>query len=169
MAPVPLSLLPSSISSLFFCSHSAHRGRRPNGATQTFRRPSLATTNSHSAHQRDSSASILSPSTASGAYVPPHLSANRNGASLDARYSHDQLLDLFKQHKDLGDLDDSISDLYMGEMDVDPAPMGRWTRRDDSAVDPSSRPDVCLNNAADSDPIGLIHMSADERDVRTTS
>ncbi|KAJ5173408.1 hypothetical protein N7492_006001 [Penicillium capsulatum] len=59
---------------------------RMNGATQTFRRPSVATS---PAHTRDSSQpASASTMTSSAAYIPPHMSSNplsslRNG---EARY-----------------------------------------------------------------------------------
>ncbi|MBE7181014.1 MAG: hypothetical protein INR71_07370, partial [Terriglobus roseus] len=86
------------------------RSRRANGATQTFRRPSLATSLSSSAPQRDAAAALPTPTSATGVYVPPH--ATRNGAFADARYSKDQLLSLYKEQLDANALSSDLPDLF---------------------------------------------------------
>lgn len=142
------------------------RARRPNGSTQTFRRPSLATSNSHLAHTRDGSgaaAPLPNPST-STAYVPPHATSARNGSTHDVRYTRDQLLDIFKHHKAAGGFYDDPSELYIGEYEQDAAP-SRWSRKDDPLPDPSTRPDACLNHAANTEPLGLVSMDAEEREL----
>jgi PERQ amino acid-rich with GYF domain-containing protein len=97
-------------------THMHHRARRTNGATQTFRRPSHATSLSGSTTQpasRDAPAPQNS-STNAGVYVPPHAQPGRNGSSFEGRYSRDQLTQLFRIQQQAGDLNDGLSDLYMG-------------------------------------------------------
>jgi PERQ amino acid-rich with GYF domain-containing protein len=140
---------------------------RMNGATQTFRRPSVATNPSHT---RDNSqlASASTP-TASGAYVPPHLSSNtmstvlRNG---DARYSKEQLLELYKAQREGGSLSKHVEDYFVADWDPHTvsAPMnGAWGKRDDHKT--SAGPEVCWDHGGQAEPLGLTDMSDGEKEV----
>lgn len=129
------------------------RSRRPNGATQTFRRPSFATAGGSHLSQRDTTAS---PSTSSGTYQPPH-SSSRNGLATTTKYSRDQLLSLYREQRDGGELANGLKDLFIGDFDPD---------QDDSrSLDAISRPEVCLNPTADTEPLGLVEMSDEELEV----
>lgn len=137
-----------------------------NGATQTFRRPSVATNPSHT---RESShpASASTP-TSSGAYVPPHVSSNtmssaRNG---EARYSKEQLLDLYKAQRDAGTLSKNVEDYFVADWDphtVTPSVNGSWGKRDDHKT--SAGPEVCWDHGGQAEPLGLIDMSESEKEV----
>lgn len=143
---------------------------RINGATQTFRRPSVATS---ILHQRDGSQSI-NPTASSGVYVPPHLSSNyqpsfpRNSSTVDARYSKEQLLDLFRAHGESGGLYKNASEhLLEGWNPSAPssAANGTWNRRGDYK-DGNSGPEICWDHEGSIQPLGLIDMSEEEKEVR---
>lgn len=138
-----------------------------NGATQTFRRPSVATNPSHT---RDSSqlASASTP-TASGAYVPPHLSSNTMSSALrngDARYSKEQLLELYKAQREAGSLGKHVEDYFVADWDphtVSAPANGVWGKRDDHKT--SAGPEVCWDHGGQAEPLGLTDMSDGEKEV----
>lgn len=149
------------------------RTRRTNGATQTFRRSSLAT---NSSHQKDTSqAGNDNPPPSSGVYVPPHLNSNyqssytRNGASAEgSRYSKDQLLDMFRAQGPSGQLHHNISDLFVDGWNPSPVngtTNGGWARRDDQKEAPTG-PDICWDHEGKIQPLSLIDMSEEEKQVR---
>ncbi|EPS33717.1 hypothetical protein PDE_08679 [Penicillium oxalicum 114-2] len=144
---------------------------RMNGATQTFRRPSMATNPSHS---RDSSqmASASTP-TSSGAYIPPHLSSNslssvqRNG---DARYSKEQLLEMYKAQREAGYLSKHVEDYFVADWDphtVSTPTNGAWGKRDDHKS--SAGPEVCWDHGGQAEPLGLTDMSDGEKELFSAS
>ncbi|KAL3474937.1 hypothetical protein BJX99DRAFT_230576 [Aspergillus californicus] len=136
-----------------------------NGATQTFRRPSVATNPTHS---RDPT-SITTPT--GGAY-PPHMASNlpgavRNGAVGDTRYSKEQLLDLYKAQRDNGIMSKNITDSFVAEWDPHtetPAANGAWGKRDDQKDNPSG-PEVCWDHGGQIEPLALLDMSDDEKEA----
>lgn len=143
-----------------------NRPRRTNGATQTFRRPSLATnissSNSNQNHPRESG-----QAPQPGVYVPPH----RNGSYVDTRYSKNQLLDLFrfKQESD-GALKDGLASLYMAGWEPSTsngASASGWNRRDEQAKEHAPGPEVCWDRDGATAPISLLDMSDEEREVRS--
>lgn len=143
---------------------------RINGATQTFRRPSLAT---NSSNIRDSAQNVPStPSANTGVYIPPHLNTNnssyfRNGASGEIRYSKDQLMDLYKSQRDSGTLNRNLSELFLGDWNPYEQRDGTsstWGKREESK-DSNSGPEVCWNNEVEVDPLGLVGMTGEEREV----
>ncbi|KAF3388936.1 GYF domain-containing protein mpd2 [Penicillium rolfsii] len=144
---------------------------RMNGATQTFRRPSVATNPSHT---RDSSqiASASTP-TASGAYVPPHLSSNTTSSVLrngDARYSKEQLLELYKAQRDTGSLNKHVEDYFVADWDphtVSTPMNGAWGKRDDHKT--SAGPEVCWDHGGQAEPLGLTDMSDGEKELFSAS
>lgn len=104
----------------FVANKIFQRARRPNGATQTFRRPSLANnTSTHAGtNSRENLNHVYTPSTNSGTYVPPHITASRNANSAsELRYSREQLLDLFRNQSGNDELEDDLSDLFVGDWD----------------------------------------------------
>ncbi|KAK3711322.1 kinesin-like protein [Vermiconidia calcicola] len=135
--------------------------RRPNGATQTFRRPSSI---SMSNNQPDTSIS----SQPAPRYVPPH----RNGTLSDARYSKDQLLDLYKaQQNSDGGLRDGLSNLYLGGWQPDAtngAANASWGRADHGR-DTQLGPEVCWDKDGSVEPLGLTDMDDEERELFFTS
>lgn len=138
------------------------RPRRSNGATQTFRRPSLATSISNSAHQRDGSGT-----SSGGVYIPPH--AARNGALVEERYSKDQLLSLYREQKETNALSSNLSELYAGgwEPQITNGTSGSsWGRRDDHLKDAQPGADICWDHDGSVLPLGLVDMTDEEREVR---
>lgn len=138
-----------------------------NGATQTFRRPSVATTPSH--HRDSSQPASASTLTAGGAYIPPHLSSNssiaRNG---DARYSKDQLLELYKSQREEGTLSKNVEEYFVADWDphtVSAPVNGAWGKRDDHKNN-SAGPEVCWDHGGQVEPLGITGMTEDEREVR---
>lgn len=140
-----------------------------NGATQTFRRPSGATNPSHT-RENSHPASVLA-STSSGAYISPHMSSNttsnplRNG---EARYSKEQLLDLYKAQREAGILGKNVENYFVADWDphmVTPPVNGAWGKRDDHKA--SAGPEVCWDHDGQSEPLGLTDMSENEKEVGT--
>ena len=135
------------------------RARRSNGATQTFRRPS-ATSMSSSIPQSDSSSS----SHPAPRYVPPH----RNGTLTDTRYSKEQLLDLYKiQINSEGGLRDGLSNLYVGGWQpelTNGSGSASWGRSEHSR-DSQPAPDICWDRDGSVEPLGLLDMDEEEREV----
>jgi PERQ amino acid-rich with GYF domain-containing protein len=151
-------------------AHADDRARRTNGATQTFRRLSHATSvsgsTSHSS-TRDPAAPQNS-STSAGVYVPPHAQPGRNGSSLEGRYSRDQLTQLFRVQQESGDLNDGLSSLYMGAWEphaANGASSASWGRKDDHGRDAPSGVDQCWDRDGSILPLSLTDMTDDEREV----
>lgn len=148
-----------------------HRPRRSNGATQTFRRTSHATTPSGStsqAHSRDTSTATNAALPSGGVYVPPHAQPGRNGGSAEGRYSRGQLLDLYRDNTDRGTLKESLQDLYINNWEPNSAngvSGSSWGRRDDPAAPIQNGVDSCWDKEGDIEPLSLAEMTAEEREV----
>lgn len=143
------------------CVLTYHRSRRTNGATQTFRRPSLATSISNPAHQREGSAA-----SNTGVYIPPH--AARNGAVAEDRYSKDQLLSLFREQKEANVFAVSLEDLYMGGWEpqaTNGTPLMPWSKKDDHTRDSQPGADICWDHDGAVLPLGLMDMTEEEKEV----
>ncbi|KAF2220992.1 hypothetical protein BDZ85DRAFT_266109 [Elsinoe ampelina] len=138
--------------------------RRTNGATQTFRRPSVATSYSNSNHQRDASLE-----STPARYVPPH----RNGVISDSRYAKDQLLDLFKAQSETETPSrDSLTSLFVAGWEPDQTNgssegAGGWSGQ--GHRDGQSSSDPFWNNEGSMLPLGLVDMTDDERETFVTS
>lgn len=142
-----------------------------NGATQTFRRPSVAINTSH---HRDSSQSVSASTPTVGAYVPPHMTSNqqasglRNGmATGENRYSKDQLLDLYRSQRESGALGKNVADYFVADWDphVDsPSLNGAWEKREDQK-DASTGPEVCWDHGGRVEPLALMDMTDEEKEV----
>jgi len=137
------------------------RVRRTNGATQTFRRPSLVTTQSNSTHQRE-----MSTDAQPARYVPPY----RNGSLQESRYSKGQLLELYKTQYDSDNLHNgNLSSLYVAGWEPTMAnggSAGGWSRRDDSLRDNMPALDVCWDQSGSKLPLSLADLTDDEKEVR---
>lgn len=134
-----------------------------NGATQTFRRPSVAT---NPPHHRDSSQPAATP----GAYIPPNMSSNTLSSTLrnEGRYTKEQLLELFKMQRDSGTLGKDVEAYFVADWDPHAvtAPVnGMWGKRDDHK-NTSAGPEVCWDHGGQVDPLGLMDMTDDEKEVR---
>jgi len=97
-------------------------------------------------------------------YVPPH----RNGTVSDTRYSKDQLLELFRaQQSGDGGLKDGLHGLYVGGWQPDianGATSAGWGRSEhDRNAQPG--PDICWDKHGHSEPLGLVEMDDEEREV----
>ncbi|KJY01607.1 gyf domain-containing protein [Zymoseptoria brevis] len=135
--------------------------RRTNGATQTFRRPSGATTTPSATLQTDGAAS--QPAR----YVPPH----RNGTIPDTRYTREQLLDIYKsQLSSEGGLRDGLPNLVVGGWapDITNGNSSGWGRNDHSR-EAQNGPDACWDREGNVEPLGLVEMDDEEREFFTTS
>lgn len=142
-----------------------------NGATQTFRRPSVATNPSHN---RDASQATSITTPGVGPYVPPNLSSNfqssglRNGmAPGENRYSKEHLLDLYKSQRELGTLGKNVADYFVADWDPHvetPSVNGDWGKRDDHK-DPPTGPEVCWDHGGQVEPLALMDMTDDEKEV----
>lgn len=145
---------------------------RMNGATQTFRRPSVATNLSHT---RDSSNQPGTASTpTSAAYIPPHISSSyqsRNGSTGDSRYSKEDLLNIFRGQRDSGALGKQMGDHFLASwnpLEEAPATNGAWGKKEDQKESPPG-PEVCWDYLGLHEPLGLIDMTEDERELFTTT
>lgn len=150
------------------------RARRTNGATQTFRRPSHATSLSGSTNHSSSRdpAAPQNSSTSAGVYVPPHAQPGRNGSSFEGRYSRDQLTQLFRIQQASSDLNDGLSSLYMGGWEphaTNGASSASWGRKDDHGREREapSGVDQCWDRDGSVLPLSLTDMTDDEREVGT--
>ncbi|KAL4920183.1 hypothetical protein BDW62DRAFT_177829 [Aspergillus aurantiobrunneus] len=142
---------------------------RMNGATQTFRRPSVATNPSHTREP-------TSATTPTGGTYPSHMSStvpsvSRNGAPSDTRYSKEQLLDLYKAQRDTGILTKNVADYFVADWNPHietPSLNGAWGKRDDHKDDPSG-PEVCWDHGGQVEPLGLMDMTDDEKETFSAS
>lgn len=138
-----------------------------NGATQTFRRPSVATNLSHN---RESSTQPSSASTPTSAYIPPHMTSSyqsRNGSTGDSRYSKEDLLNIFRGQRDSGVLGKQLGDHYLASwnpLEESPATNGTWGKKEDQKESPPG-PEVCWDHLGRHEPLSLIDMTEDEREV----
>lgn len=90
-------------------------------------------------------------------------SALRNG---EARYSKEQLLDLYKAQREAGTLGKNVEDYFVADWDPHAvtAPVnGAWGKRDDNKT--SAGPEVCWDHGGQAEPLNLIDMSESEREV----
>jgi PERQ amino acid-rich with GYF domain-containing protein len=96
-------------------------------------------------------------------YVPPH----RNGTIPDTRYTREQLLDIYKaQQSAEGGLRDSLPNLVIGGWAPDTAngSSSGWGRNDHSR-DSQNGPDACWDREGNIEPLGLVDMDDEEREV----
>lgn len=141
------------------------RSRRVNGATQTFRRPSLATSYSSSNQPQTREANIESQQP-SARYVPVH----KNGPISDLRYSKEQLLELAKAHIGSGAAQrDSLLSLTVSGWEPDhpngAAERGNGWPRKDEHRDPSTSSEAFWEHDGSVIPRGLVDLTEDEREV----
>lgn len=143
------------------------RPRRTNGATQTFRRPSHATTLSGSTAQtpRDASGPPNTSVPTPGVYVPPHAQSGRSG---EGRYARDQMLHLFRSHRESDELQDGLSGLYVGNWEPNISngtSASNWGRKDDHGREGQGGVDLCWDRDGNVQPLGLNILNEDEKEV----
>lgn len=145
---------------------------RVNGATQTFRRPSGATNSSQS--QSRESNQFASSTSQTAPYIPPHLNSSfqsttlRNGTINESRYSKEQLLGLYKSQREWDNWGKNVTDYFMADWnprDGTP-PTSAWGKKDDQQKDNSSGPEICWDHAGQVQPLALVEMNEEEKDVR---
>lgn len=164
-----LATMPRGSSRAVSLAHLLARARRTNGATQTFRRPSHATSLSGStAHSvsRDAPTSQNSPNP--GVYVPPHAQPGRQGSLVDGRYSRDQLTQLFKTLRESDELEDDLSSLSMGSFEThttNGASGASWGRKDDHGREAQSGIEQCWDRNGSTEPLSLRDLTDEEREV----
>ncbi|KAI9805082.1 MAG: hypothetical protein M1825_000916 [Sarcosagium campestre] len=134
---------------------------RINGAgTTTFRRPSLATSIPQSSQHH---ASNHQGSTSQ---------SNASRHAVDYRFSKDQLLSMYKNQKDSGDLSRNLAALFVGGWEpgksTNSGPLP-WNKRDEQTKDVAAGPDVCWDTNGDILPLGLFEMDESERQHFSTS
>ncbi|KAI9890756.1 MAG: hypothetical protein M1814_003686 [Vezdaea aestivalis] len=145
------------------------RSRTNGTATFSLRRPSLAT----SAAQQTPPPNAHNSS--SNVYVPPHQlhsSASRNGLASDSRYSKEQMLSIFRAQKDSGELGKNVSSLFIANWDPSrPAEQqgNPWGKREESHRDSGHGSEICWDSSGATFPLGLMEMTAEERDLLSTS
>lgn len=152
-------------------TQSPYRSRnRVNGATQTFRRPSLAT---NASNTRDGTQNAPpTPSANTGVYIPPHLNSNnssyfRNGIPGESRYNKDQMIDIYKAQRDSGALDRNLEQLFSGgwnPFEQKDEAVSAWDKRD-KGKDQTAGPEICWNPQVDDDPLSLLDMTDEEKEV----
>jgi PERQ amino acid-rich with GYF domain-containing protein len=153
-------------------TQSPHRSRnRVNGATQTFRRPSLAT---NASNARDGTQNAPpTPSANTGVYIPPHLNSNnsssyfRNGISGESRFNKDQMIDIYKAQRDSGVLNRNLEQLFSGgwnPFEQRDEAVSTWDKRD-KGKDQIAGPEICWNHQVDDDPLSLLDMTDEEKEV----
>jgi len=145
---------------------------RVNGATQTFRRPSLATTPSQTQLQTRDSTSTSNVNNG-GVYIPPHLNVNNPSASArslppgETRYTKDQLLNIFQTLKESSVLDRNLEDIFLGTWDpLEPKNESSHQVARGDGKDQTPGPEVCWNYDVELEPFGLTSMTEDEKQVR---
>ena len=99
-------------------------------------------------------------------YVPPH----RNSTISEMRYAKDQLLDLFKAQQGVeGGLQDGLAGMLAGGWQPEGAGAGAngagWGRGE-HARDVQNGPDICWERDGHAEPLGLVEMDDEEREVR---
>jgi hypothetical protein len=93
-------------------------------------------------------------------------SALRNGAG-ENRYSKEQLLSLYKAQRESGALGKNVADYFVADWNphVETSPTnGAWGKREDSKDNPSG-PEVCWDHGGQVEPLGLVDMTDDEKEV----
>jgi PERQ amino acid-rich with GYF domain-containing protein len=152
-------------------TYQIYRARRTNGATQTFRRPSHATSLSGStAHSASRDAPVSQNASSSGVYVPPHAQPGRNGSYAEGRFSREQLTQLFKTQRDNDELTDGLSNLSMGVLEQHAAngvSSASWGRNHDHSRDAQSGVDQCWDRDGSIEPLSLRDLTDEEREVRS--
>ena len=165
----PTIIAPSCINLTLVISYFRTRART-NGATQTFRRPSVAT-NLSQPKESSQSNNIPTPSSAN-VYVPPHLNSNyqssynRNGPSNESRYSKDQLLDLFRTQDRNGFTNTRINDLHVDGWSpgtINGTSNGGWGKRDDNKE--VAGPDICWDREGSVNPMAMQEVTEEEKEV----
>lgn len=93
-------------------------------------------------------------------------SYNRNGSSIESRYSKDQLLDLFRTQARDGFSSTNVTDLFVDGWSpglVNGMNSVGWGKRDD--MKEAAGPDICWDHEGSVNPIAMQEMSEEEKEV----
>jgi PERQ amino acid-rich with GYF domain-containing protein len=101
--------------------------------------------------------------------MPPHMSSNTMSSALrngEARYSKEQLLDMYRAQRESGSLGKNVEDCFVADWDPHMVTLpvnGAWGKRDDHKT--SAGPEVCWDHGGQAEPLGLTDMSDGEKEV----
>jgi PERQ amino acid-rich with GYF domain-containing protein len=84
--------------------------------------------------------------------------------SSDTRYSKEQLLDIYQNHRDSGGLTSKLEDIFQASWDPVSDHNGSSAGGGDGK-DQYPGPDVCWNYSSDEVPFGLTSMTEEEKQV----
>lgn len=102
--------------------------------------------------------------------MPPHLNANR--AAADTRYSREQLLDLYREQKEAGELSGGLEQLLVGDW-TDSLSNGmssaRWSRREENRSEHAHGPEACWERNGSTEPLALFDMTDEEKEVHLSA
>lgn len=90
----------------------------------------------------------------------------RNGVTAESRYSKDQLLGIYQDQKASGGLSKNLAHLFSGSWDPLSSRNGEsspWSKHE--GKESSTGPEVCWDHEASGNPLGLIEMSEEEKNV----
>ncbi|KAJ5168492.1 uncharacterized protein N7482_004086 [Penicillium canariense] len=108
-----------------------------------------------------------------GPIFPPHMSSNTLSGALrngEARYSKEQLLDMYRAQREAGSLSKHVEDYFVADWDphtVSAPVNGAWGKRDDHKA--SAGPEVCWDHGGQAEPLGLTDMSDGEKELFSAS
>lgn len=100
-------------------------------------------------------------------YIPPHISASRNGTASEHRYSKELLLQQYRSQSELEDSGVVPSSLFIGDWEpniTNGNPSASWGRRDEPKDTHGA--DLCWDRGAQTIPLGLTDFTEEEKDVR---
>jgi PERQ amino acid-rich with GYF domain-containing protein len=92
---------------------------------------------------------------------------SRNGSTGDSRYSKEDLLNIFRSQRDSGVLGKQMGDHFLASwnpLEETPVINGAWGKKEDQKESPPG-PEVCWDHLGRHEPLGLIDMTEDEREV----
>lgn len=109
----------------------------------------------------------VSPTQIRAVYVPPHLSATRNGNSQEYRYPREQLLDVVRDMSKTAAAEESVSELLAGTWlpSIVNGSLDESAKSEDKDKDGMSGLDVCWDREGNAHPLGLTEMTDEEKEV----
>lgn len=93
----------------------------------------------------------------------------RNGHALEGRYTRNQLIELYKEQRELEDLGENLSELYIGEGEhtlMNGVTQSKWSRREElDSSDTGTGIEMCWDRRGASQPSVLFEMTDEEKEV----
>lgn len=105
-----------------------------------------------------------------GVYIPPHLNVNntsRHPPSNDTRYGKDQMLEIYQALRESSAIDRNLDQIFLGGWD--PLENKNGPMVSQGGKDQVVGPEVCWNYNSRSEPLGLMEMTEEEKQVSWTS